>query len=63
MPGLLIEVAVKSGQTVKAGGKLATIEAMKMENVLFAPRDVVVAALLAKEGESLAVGQAMIEFQ
>lgn len=63
MPGLLIELAVKPGQTVKAGGKLATIEAMKMENVLFAPRDVVVETLLAQEGESLAVGQAMIEFQ
>ena len=34
MPGLLTELAVKAGQEVKAGEKLAVIEAMKMENVL-----------------------------
>ncbi|MBI5923336.1 MAG: acetyl-CoA carboxylase biotin carboxylase subunit [Betaproteobacteria bacterium] len=63
MPGLLTDIAVAPGQEVKAGEKLAVIEAMKMENVLKADHDCVVAKLLAKPGESLAVDQAIIEFR
>jgi propionyl-CoA carboxylase alpha chain len=62
MPGLLIELAVAPGQTVKAGEKLAVVEAMKMENILRAEQDCVVGQLLAKLGESLSVDQAIIEF-
>jgi propionyl-CoA carboxylase alpha chain len=62
MPGLLTEIAVAPGQEVKAGEKLAVIEAMKMENVLRAENDVRVKALLAKAGESLSVDQPIIEF-
>ena len=62
MPGLLTELAVQVGQEVKAGEKLAVIEAMKMENVLRAEYDCVVGKLLAKPGESLSVDQAIIEF-
>jgi propionyl-CoA carboxylase alpha chain len=63
MPGLLTEIAVQAGQEVKAGEKLAVIEAMKMENVLRADNDARVKALLAKPGDSLAVDQAIIEFE
>jgi propionyl-CoA carboxylase alpha chain len=63
MPGLLAEVAVQAGQEVKAGEKLAVIEAMKMENVLRADNDAKVKALLAKPGDSLAVDQPIIEFE
>jgi propionyl-CoA carboxylase alpha chain len=63
MPGLLTQIAVAVGQEVKAGEILAKIEAMKMENVLKAERDCVVAKLLAKPGESLAVDQAIISFK
>jgi propionyl-CoA carboxylase alpha chain len=63
MPGLLTQIAVEVGQEVKAGEILAKIEAMKMENVLKAERDCVVAKLLAKPGESLAVDQAIIAFK
>jgi len=62
MPGLLTAIAVVPGQEVKAGEKLAVIEAMKMENVLKADQDCIVAKILAKPGESLAVDQAIIEF-
>jgi len=62
MPGLLTEIAVAAGQEVKAGEKLAVIEAMKMENVLKAEQDCVVAEVLAKPGESLAVDQAIVRF-
>jgi propionyl-CoA carboxylase alpha chain len=62
MPGLLVDVAVKPGQQVRAGEKLAVIEAMKMENVLLATQDGVVGAISAAKGESLAVDQVILEF-
>ena len=62
MPGLLVSVAVQAGQKVQAGERVAVIEAMKMENVLFAVADGVVGKVLAKEGESLSVDQAIVEF-
>ena len=63
MPGLLMSLAVEEGQLVKAGQELAVVEAMKMENVLRAERDGKVAKIQAKPGESLAVDQAILEFE
>ena len=63
MPGLLREVAVKVGQDVKAGEKLAVIEAMKMENILKADQDCKVKKISAAAGESLTVDQIIIEFE
>ena len=63
MPGLLVEVAVQPGQKVQAGERVAVIEAMKMENVLFAAADGVVAKVLASKGESLVVDQPIVEFE
>jgi propionyl-CoA carboxylase alpha chain len=62
MPGLLVDVAVKVGQKVQAGERVAVIEAMKMENVLFAIADGVVGKVLATQGESLTVDQPIVEF-
>jgi propionyl-CoA carboxylase alpha chain len=62
MPGLLADIAVKPGQAVQAGERLAVIEAMKMENVLTAAQDGTVAELLAARGESLAVDQPILKF-
>ena len=62
MPGLLVEVAVQPGQKVQAGERVAVIEAMKMENVLFAVADGVVGKVLASKGESLSVDQPIVEF-
>ena len=63
MPGLLTKIAVKVGEAVTAGQKLASIEAMKMENTLSAVQDGVVAEICAKEGDSLAVDQLIIRFE
>ena len=63
MPGLLREVAVTVGQDVKAGEKLAVIEAMKMENILKADQDCKVKKISASAGESLTVDQIIIEFE
>ncbi|BBO22145.1 acetyl-CoA carboxylase biotin carboxylase subunit [Candidatus Desulfobacillus denitrificans] len=62
MPGLLSDLALQPGQEIKAGEKLAVIEAMKMENILKAERDCVVAEVLAKKGDSLAVDQPIVRF-
>ncbi len=63
MPGLLTKIAVKVGEAVTAGQKLASIEAMKMENNLSALQDGVVAEICAKEGDSLSVDQLIIRFE
>jgi propionyl-CoA carboxylase alpha chain len=63
MPGLLVDVAVQPGQSVRAGEKLAVIEAMKMENILLATQDGVVDEVAASKGESLAVDQVILKFK
>ena len=63
MPGLLVKVAVAPGQKVQAGERVAVIEAMKMENILFAAHDGVVKKVMASQGESLTVDQVIVEFE
>jgi propionyl-CoA carboxylase alpha chain len=53
---------VKPGDEVKAGQELAVVEAMKMENILRADADAVVAKVHAAAGDSLAVDQPIVEF-
>ena len=53
---------MQAGQKVQAGERVAVIEAMKMENVLFAIADGVVSRVLAGKGDSLAVDQPIVEF-
>ena len=62
MPGLVKQLLVKEGQEVKAGESLCMVEAMKMENVLRAEKDVTVKKINAKEGDSLAVDAVIMEF-
>ena len=62
MPGLVVSIAVKEGQEVKAGETVAVVEAMKMENVLRAEIDGTVKKIHAKPGDSLAVDAVILEF-
>jgi propionyl-CoA carboxylase alpha chain len=62
MPGLVISINAAEGQEVKAGETLAVVEAMKMQNVLKADRDVTVSKVRAKPGDSLAVDAVIMEF-
>ena len=62
MPGLVVSIAVKEGQEVKAGETVAVVEAMKMENVLRAEIDGTVKKINAKQGDSLAVDAVILEF-
>jgi propionyl-CoA carboxylase alpha chain len=63
MPGVVMSVAVAEGDVVKAGQPLAVVEAMKMENILRAEKDVTIAKVLCAEGDKLAVDDIMIEFE
>jgi propionyl-CoA carboxylase alpha chain len=62
MPGLVVAIAVKEGQEVKAGETVAVVEAMKMENVLRAEIDGTVKKINARPGDSLAVDAVILEF-
>ena len=62
MPGLVKAILVSEGQEAKAGEALCIVEAMKMENVLRAERDVTIRRIVVKEGDSLAVDAVIIEF-
>jgi propionyl-CoA carboxylase alpha chain len=62
MPGLVMSIAVKEGQEVKAGEMVAVIEAMKMENVLRTEIDGRVKKIYVSKGDSLAVDSVILEF-
>ena len=60
LPGVIIEVSVKEGQAVRAGEKVAVLEAMKMENEITAPRDGTVTAIHAAKGDSVLEGAPVV---
>lgn len=62
MPGLVIDLKVKAGDSVKAGDPLLILEAMKMENVLKSPGEGTIKNVKAKKGDSVEKGQVLIEF-
>ena len=60
MPGVIIEVSVREGQAVKAGQKVAVLEAMKMENEIAAPKDGTVTAVHVDKGASVGEGDPIV---
>lgn len=63
MPGVITAVNVQEGDRVEAGQALASVEAMKMENILRSERTGVVKRIAVKAGESLAVDELIMEFE
>jgi propionyl-CoA carboxylase alpha chain len=63
MPGLLVTLHVGEGDKVEAGQPLATVEAMKMENILRAEKAGVVKTVNAAQGDSLAVDAVILEME
>jgi 3-methylcrotonyl-CoA carboxylase alpha subunit len=63
MPGKLIAVEVKQGDTVTKGQKLVTLEAMKMEHTLTAPFDGIVAELNATPGAQVSEGTLLVRVE
>lgn len=60
LPGVIIDIKVKVGDTVKAGQTIAVLEAMKMENDIQAEWDGVVTAVNASKGDSVLEGAAIV---
>ena len=63
MPGRLLSVEVREGDTVTRGQKLLTLEAMKMEHSLVAPFDGVVAELAAQAGAQVTEGTLLVRVE
>ena len=63
MPGMISGVVVKTGESIAKGQKLLTIEAMKMETVLYSDRDGVIKELLIKPGDVVASGDLIISLE
>ena len=63
MPGLIVNIAVTEGEEVQEGQALATVEAMKMENILRAEKKGVVMTINCNPGDSLAVDDVIMEFE
>ena len=63
MPGLVKALFAAPGQEVAEGDRLAVLEAMKMEHSLLAPRDGVVAEVLADEGVQVTAGAALVRLE
>jgi biotin carboxyl carrier protein len=62
MPGLIIDLKVKTGDAVQQGNPLLILEAMKMENIIKSPGDGVVKSVKVKKGDSVEKNQILIEF-
>jgi biotin carboxyl carrier protein len=63
MPGLVLEIDVKEGDTIQKGDKVLILEAMKMENVIKALGEGVVKKIHVKKGQSIEKGQLLIELE
>ena len=60
MPGTVMSVKVSAGQAVKKGDVLLVLEAMKMENEIFAPCDGTVAAVSVSQGDAVESGKVLV---
>lgn len=62
MPGLVLKIFVKEGDEIKKGENLFILEAMKMENIIKSPGDVVVRSVKIKPGDKVEKGQVLVLF-
>ena len=62
MPGMVLKVLVQEGDTITKGDNLFILEAMKMENIIKAPADVIVKAIKINPGNKVEKGQVLIQF-
>jgi biotin carboxyl carrier protein len=63
MPGLILEISVIIGQTVKENDNLLILTAMKMENSFLSPRDGIIKSIAVNVGDSVVKGDLLIEFE
>ena len=63
VPGKIVDIKVKAGDTVKEGDLIVILEAMKMENELHSPKQATVAAVMVSKGDQTAKGQLLVAFE
>ncbi|MFD2561294.1 acetyl-CoA carboxylase biotin carboxyl carrier protein subunit [Aquimarina rubra] len=63
MPGLIIDIQVEVGQTVKEDDYLLVLEAMKMENIITSPREGTIKSIAVTKGDAVDKGKLLIEFE
>ena len=63
MPGMVLDILVKPGDSVKKNDPILILEAMKMENMIKAPEDAVVKAIPAEKGKAVEKGQVLVSFE
>ena len=63
MPGLVLDILVKAGDTIKKGDQVLILEAMKMENILKSQTDAVVKSVEVESGIAVEKGQILIKFE
>jgi pyruvate carboxylase len=63
MPGMVVTVAVQTGDVVAKGQKLLSLEAMKMETTIYADRDGTVAQLLVKPASQVDSGDLLLTLE
>lgn len=63
MPGTVVKICVKPGDTVKNGDVLCVIEAMKMENEIVSPRDAAVTSVTVAQGASVNAGETLLTIE
>jgi biotin carboxyl carrier protein len=62
MPGMVLNILVKEGDTVKKGDAILVLEAMKMENILKSPTDGLIKKIAAVKGTAVEKNQLLIQF-
>ena len=62
MPGLVLDICVKENDSVKKGDALVVLQAMKMENMIKSPADVIIKKIHIKKGNAIEKNQIMISF-
>jgi len=63
MSGTIVKIKAKVGENVKDGQTLLTLEAMKMENEILAPRDCKITEILVKEGQQVEIDQSLMKIE
>ena len=62
MPGLVLKILVKEGDMVKKGDNLLVLEAMKMENMIKSPSEVIIKKIRFNSGDIVEKNQVLIDF-
>ena len=63
MPGIILEIKVQTGDTVKKGDTLLILEAMKMENAILSPKDGVIKSVWSNAGDTVDKNKLLIELE